>query len=253
MTAERVRTGFLDKVYQGRDGSKARYVVFIPPHYDGKKPFPLILFLPWFLTQICVSYAHDQSPKVPLASIVQHSGETHHDESERLYAQFLKRFDGRTPYPALGVEESLHAMALAEREDLRTWPRMLGKPAPVIEGEDLDGRPMKLSEFRGKVVLLSFWLVLVLVIGIVAAGAGAVAHRLQAAKQTTKPKRSPMRRRRPGPRGGGCQIAPTPTATRCRKGQWHAWERCDFTTPTRTTRSPTLRTVRPSFQRAGTT
>jgi peroxiredoxin len=92
-----------------------------------------------------------------LASVVQNSGEARHDEAERLYAQFIKDFDGRTPYPALGVEESLRAEAEAELEDLRTWPRMLGKPAPEIEGEDLDGRPMKLSAFRGKVVLLSFW------------------------------------------------------------------------------------------------
>jgi hypothetical protein len=33
----------------------------------------------------------------------------------------------------------------------------VGMEAPEIEGEDLDGGPMKLSEFRGKVVLLDFW------------------------------------------------------------------------------------------------
>jgi cytochrome oxidase Cu insertion factor (SCO1/SenC/PrrC family) len=32
-----------------------------------------------------------------------------------------------------------------------------GKPAPEITGEDQDGKPMKLSDFRGKVVLLDFW------------------------------------------------------------------------------------------------
>jgi thiol-disulfide isomerase/thioredoxin len=35
--------------------------------------------------------------------------------------------------------------------------RLLGKPAPEIDGVGLDGRGMKLSEYRGKVVLLSFW------------------------------------------------------------------------------------------------
>jgi thiol-disulfide isomerase/thioredoxin len=30
-------------------------------------------------------------------------------------------------------------------------------PAPEIDGPDLDGLPMKLSDYRGKVVLLNFW------------------------------------------------------------------------------------------------
>lgn len=32
-----------------------------------------------------------------------------------------------------------------------------GKPAPEIEGIDHNGKPMKLSDYRGKVVLLDFW------------------------------------------------------------------------------------------------
>jgi thiol-disulfide isomerase/thioredoxin len=33
----------------------------------------------------------------------------------------------------------------------------IGKKAPEIEGEDLDGKPLKLSDYRGKVILLDFW------------------------------------------------------------------------------------------------
>ncbi len=33
----------------------------------------------------------------------------------------------------------------------------VGKTAPEIEGEDLDGKRFKLSDYRGKVVLLDFW------------------------------------------------------------------------------------------------
>ena len=33
----------------------------------------------------------------------------------------------------------------------------VGKPAPEIEGVDVDGKPLKLSDYRGKVVLLVFW------------------------------------------------------------------------------------------------
>jgi peroxiredoxin len=33
----------------------------------------------------------------------------------------------------------------------------VGKPAPDLAGEDLDGKPIKLSDYRGKVVLLVYW------------------------------------------------------------------------------------------------
>ena len=33
----------------------------------------------------------------------------------------------------------------------------IGKKAPEIEGKDVDGKSFKLSEYRGKVVVLDFW------------------------------------------------------------------------------------------------
>ena len=33
----------------------------------------------------------------------------------------------------------------------------VGKPAPEIEGEDADGVRFKLSDYRGKVVMVDFW------------------------------------------------------------------------------------------------
>lgn len=33
----------------------------------------------------------------------------------------------------------------------------IGKTAPEVSGEDIDGKPMKLTDFRGKVVVLNFW------------------------------------------------------------------------------------------------
>jgi hypothetical protein len=36
-------------------------------------------------------------------------------------------------------------------------PELVGKPAPEIEGEDVDGARFKLSDYRGKVVMLDFW------------------------------------------------------------------------------------------------
>jgi len=34
---------------------------------------------------------------------------------------------------------------------------VVGKLAPEIAGEDIDGTPFKLSDYRGKVVVLDFW------------------------------------------------------------------------------------------------
>jgi hypothetical protein len=33
----------------------------------------------------------------------------------------------------------------------------VGRPSPEIEGKDVDGKPFKLSDYRGKVVALDFW------------------------------------------------------------------------------------------------
>jgi cytochrome oxidase Cu insertion factor (SCO1/SenC/PrrC family) len=33
----------------------------------------------------------------------------------------------------------------------------IGRAAPDIEGEDIDGNKFKLSDYRGKVVVLDFW------------------------------------------------------------------------------------------------
>ncbi len=34
---------------------------------------------------------------------------------------------------------------------------MIGKPAPEIEGKDVDGKPFRLADLKGKVVLVEFW------------------------------------------------------------------------------------------------
>jgi predicted peptidase len=43
--ADDVKTGFLDRVHKDADGKEAKYVLFIPPGYDGTKEYPVILFL----------------------------------------------------------------------------------------------------------------------------------------------------------------------------------------------------------------
>ena len=52
------------------------------------------------------------------------------------------------------TDETLATVADRELADVRTLA--IGQPAPEIDGEDIDGKPMTLSEFRGKVVVLDF-------------------------------------------------------------------------------------------------
>ena len=44
----------------------------------------------------------------------------------------------------------LHVQTLA-------WVEMLGKPPAEIEAFDLEGKPVKLADYRGKVIVLAFW------------------------------------------------------------------------------------------------
>jgi thiol-disulfide isomerase/thioredoxin len=92
-----------------------------------------------------------------LASVVQRGGEARQPEAERLYHQFITEFkDQPQAYnPDVFIEKMYLTQAQAEIAEIGS--RGLGKPAPELEGEDLAGKPLKLSEFRGKVVLLSFW------------------------------------------------------------------------------------------------
>ena len=47
--------------------------------------------------------------------------------------------------------------AFAERALFRIQHLSVGRAAPDIDGEDIDGRRFKLSDYHGKVVMLSFW------------------------------------------------------------------------------------------------
>ena len=55
---------------------------------------------------------------------------------------------GTTTYGAV-ADAHLHPHASADLA--------VGKPAPDIVGVDTDGKPMKLSDYRGKVLVVDFW------------------------------------------------------------------------------------------------
>jgi predicted peptidase len=42
---DKPKTGFVDKTFKNADGTTSPYVVFVPKDYDGKKEYPVMLFL----------------------------------------------------------------------------------------------------------------------------------------------------------------------------------------------------------------
>jgi thiol-disulfide isomerase/thioredoxin/dienelactone hydrolase len=90
-----------------------------------------------------------------LASVVQSAPEDRQTEAEALFEQFCAEFDGKHPYRFRQIEQMLHDLARDQLKELQF--RAVGRPAPELTGIDLEGRPIRLSEYRGRVVLLNFW------------------------------------------------------------------------------------------------
>lgn len=60
-------------------------------------------------------------------------------------------------YPDVEGPRGMSLGKLAEKALFALRYLAIGKVAPDIEGEDVDGESFKLSEYRGKVVMLDFW------------------------------------------------------------------------------------------------
>ena len=54
-----------------------------------------------------------------------------------------------------GFRGTVGSVAKRELFDIRHLS--VGKPVPDVEGEDQDGQKFKISDYKGKVVLLDFW------------------------------------------------------------------------------------------------
>lgn len=80
-------------------------------------------------------------------------------DTDRLAAEAEKAFEAvlqdYADCPRLIRERPLGDVAKQELFELRNL--RIGKVAPDIEGEDLDGVKFKLSDYRGKVVVIDFW------------------------------------------------------------------------------------------------
>ena len=73
------------------------------------------------------------------------------EEAESIYEGASEKYsDMKLPYDETVGE-------VAQRDLFEIQHLAAGKMAMDIEGEDQDGRPFKLSDYRGKVVLLYFW------------------------------------------------------------------------------------------------
>src|SRR5262249_2849789 len=73
------------------------------------------------------------------------------EEAEKLVERAVEKFaDVKT-----GFRGTVGSVAKRELFDIRHLS--VGKPVPDTEGEDQDGQKFKLSDYKGKVVLLDFW------------------------------------------------------------------------------------------------
>lgn len=72
------------------------------------------------------------------------------EEREAVYQRLLKSFAD------IEIEDAKLG-DVAKKRLFRIRHLSVGKVAPDIQGEDIAGQPLKLSNYRGKVVMLAFW------------------------------------------------------------------------------------------------
>jgi AhpC/TSA family len=87
--------------------------------------------------------------KFSLASVLKNKDVASQPEAEKLFQSVIEEL-GKNADKSRLVKE-----AQSELDDMKL--RGLGRPAPDIAGSDLDGKAFKLSDYKGKVVLLDFW------------------------------------------------------------------------------------------------
>ena len=136
-----------------------REAIRMSPHREvkGQACFALAVFLNFRAEAIRVWSEEDRARfermlKTPenLAMYRDRSAKDLAKEAEGLYERVVKEFEDLKDRRG----RSLGERAQGELNELRNLN--IGKLAPEIEGEDADGRRFKLSDYRGKVVVLTF-------------------------------------------------------------------------------------------------
>ena len=78
--------------------------------------------------------------------------------SEPRWSECRRRSKTSFPTPSITAGLNFQTIAAAAKVELFELRNLrVGKTAPDIEGEDLDGKKFKLSDYKGKVVVLDFW------------------------------------------------------------------------------------------------
>lgn len=91
-----------------------------------------------------------------LATLVAEAGEARQGEARELFAKLVKDYEhGIADRSWARIANALVGEAKGELAGMLI--RRIGGPAPVLKGVDLDGKPMELADYKGKVVLVSFW------------------------------------------------------------------------------------------------
>lgn len=104
----------------------------------------------WFLLQVIAKNPHHDVQGLARYALAQIVKEQNPTWAERLLGEVeakfadVKRGSGTLGEAAQSELPELHALDV-------------GKPAPEIQGQDVDGKEFKLSDYRGKVVMLDFW------------------------------------------------------------------------------------------------
>ncbi len=162
---------------------KAALELFVEHHADSKKVASLVQMLGQFAS-------NEQSPIAkPVLAFIDRTAEMHPDKAARGSALFAKAVLAKNKHAAAEYQQAKNEAELAkeaerafevviekygnekpfarqpkktiaERANVELFELRnlrIGKVAPDISGEDLDAKAFKLSDYRGKVVLLDFW------------------------------------------------------------------------------------------------
>jgi hypothetical protein len=95
--------------------------------------------------QACLSLAQNLKKRSESPNLKFTEAQKLNKEAEAMFVQVTEKY---------ADEAKLADQAKKELGDVRQG---VGREMPEIEGEDVDGKKFKLSDYRGKVVLLDFW------------------------------------------------------------------------------------------------